>query len=136
MGKDEDPDEARRKASSRGKGVLIQAVKEGVATNEFVVELLVAQTLSAKKSGGLLAKKEEVDLLCRLAGTTQISEALMRAGAVKGRPFVLVLAGGGDEVSELGRGLASARRLERRKVLGEEELMRVEGAALLNVLKG
>ena len=64
---------------ARGKdGVIVQTVSDSVPKNEHLYELLAAQTLTAAKSGQLLGRKPEVDLLLRVAGTTQISEALAR----------------------------------------------------------
>lgn len=107
---------------------LVQAASAGAAANELFVELLAAQTLQAESSGGLLANKPEMDLLLRLAGTTQISRAIKEAGARPGERFVLVVAGRGAVRVPTGLDGTELRRRE----LTDSELGRIESAALLN----
>ena len=115
-------------------GLLVQTVREGLGSNELLFEMLAAQTFSNRDSGTLLTRKPEVDLLLRIAGTTQISAAMSRVGTMKGMPFVLIVAGTRKQVErfELGLGGAGAR-LERRS-LSDGELAMVEDAALLDVV--
>lgn len=127
-GSDLNPDEARRRAAASNGGRLIQAVAECSASNEFFVEVIAAQTMRAQASGTLLARKPEVDLLLRLAGTTQISKAIREKGAKAGEPFMLVVAGSTKPKPVEG---VRCRKLPRRG-LSAEELRRVEAAALLN----
>ena len=98
------------------------------AGNELFVELLSAQTLQAESSGGLLAKKPEIDFLLRLAGTTQISRAIKQAGAKPGEGYILVVAGRREIClpSQL-----CGTELQRRE-LTDSERRKVERAALLN----
>ncbi len=131
-GGDLNPDEVKRRAAASRGGELIQAVAEDSADNEFFVEVIAAQTMRAQASGTLLARKPEVDLLLRLAGTTQISKAIREKGARAGEPFLLVVAGasrpetvGGVRCTELAR-----------RGLSAEELRRIEAAALLNAQRG
>ena len=107
---------------------MVQAARGGLAANELFVELVAAQTFQAGSSGALLANKPEIDFLLRLAGTTQISKALKDAGAKSGEPFVLVVAGRGalKRPSDLD-GVELTRR-----GLSDEELGKIERAALLN----
>jgi tRNA threonylcarbamoyladenosine modification (KEOPS) complex Cgi121 subunit len=91
--------------------------------------MLAAQTLQAEASGSLLAKSAEMDLLLRLAGTSQISRALREKGSSAGRPFLLVVAGR-TKPAEIGA--VSCKELPRRE-LSKNELRRVEKAALLSV---
>ncbi len=126
-----DPDEAKAALARGNPGSVTQAVRAGSAENEALVEMIAAQTLQAKSSGGLLAKKPEIDLLLRLAGTTQISKAIREQGAKKGEAFLAIVAGealvgpppgfGGDELP--------------RRPLSPSELARVEEAALLGAEK-
>ena len=51
------------------------------------------------KTGALLAAKPEVDLLLRLAGTTQIALAIEEAGYRARGPMILVAAGPAHGVS-------------------------------------
>jgi len=127
--RDASPQDLKRRLADVNPGSMVQAARRGLLGNEVFVELLAAQTLQAESSGGLLAKKPEIDFLLRLAGTTQISRAIRDAGAKSGEEFVLVVAGrsvvrrpsgiDGKELPRLG--------------LTNSELGRIEKAALLNV---
>lgn len=112
--------------------LLVQALNVDVASNEKFLEMIVAQTSEAASSGSLLARKIEVDLLLRFAGTTQISEAIESAGVRRGEPFMVVVAGSERDIA--GVESAVAARWERlpRKPLTDRELERVERAALLD----
>jgi len=119
---------SKQRLSAANPGAIVQAAKEGVAGNEALVEMLAAQTLQAEASGSLLANRPEIDLLLRLAGTTQISRAIREAGAKHGEGFVIVVAGRDDIRVPTGfEGIELARR-----ELSASELGRVEKAALLN----
>ena len=83
------PEALKRKLSLANPGALVQTAKGRSAANEFFVEMLAAQTLRAEDSGSLLAKKPEIDLLLRLAGTNQISTAIKEKGAKNGEAFLL-----------------------------------------------
>ena len=124
-------EEVRRRAVEANRGSLVQTVAAEAAANEFFVEMLAAQTLKAETTGSLLARKPEVDLLLRLAGTTQISKAIRENGAAGGRPFLLVVAG--RKRPKAVSGLAGLE-LPRRP-LSTAELQRVEAAALLSAEK-
>lgn len=125
------PQELRKRLAQANRGAVVQAAADDAADNELFVEMLAAQTLRAEASGSMLARKPEMDLLLRLAGTTQISRAVREKGAAEGRPYLLVVAGRRRPKGV--RGLASVE-LPRRK-LTRAELERVEKAALLNVEK-
>lgn len=122
---------------ARGKeGVVVQTVSDSVPKNEHLYELLAAQTLTAAKSRELLGRKPEVDLLLRVAGTTQISEALARVGVRPGSPFVLVVCGTRALPKKLlDRCEKEGERLPRR-TLTARDLSMVEDAALLSAEKG
>jgi tRNA threonylcarbamoyladenosine modification (KEOPS) complex Cgi121 subunit len=127
-----DPDSLKETVRARYPGSIVQTVRADAATNGFFIEMIAAQTLQANGTPCLLAKKPEVDLLLRLAGTTQISGAIEQVGARKEEPFLVVIAGsrrrpGKFEVSRLG-----GKELEKRE-LTTDELDRIERAALLNV---
>jgi tRNA threonylcarbamoyladenosine modification (KEOPS) complex Cgi121 subunit len=97
------------------------------------VLMIAAQTLRAKETGSLLAAKPEVDLLLRLAGTSQITEALQKHGYSAQGAKMLVAAGPNKDVERLRRELSSStpyRVLERERV-DDEDLDMVEVAALL-----
>jgi tRNA threonylcarbamoyladenosine modification (KEOPS) complex Cgi121 subunit len=123
-----DPEEAKKKFQGRNPGFLVQTAKVDMMDNELCYEMLAAQTLSAEAQGSMLAKKPEIDLLLRLAGTTQISRAIKQKGARFGDKFLLIVVGRSDPRKAPG---IEARRLTRRE-LTVPELDRVERAALLN----
>ena len=110
---------------------MVQAIRTGLVANGFFVELLAAQTLQAESSGGLLAKKPEIDFLLRLAGTTQISRAIKETGAKPGDKFVLVVAGRNNVRAAPGIDWKELPRVE----LTDSELEKIEEAALLNAEK-
>jgi tRNA threonylcarbamoyladenosine modification (KEOPS) complex Cgi121 subunit len=130
-GADLGPDEVKREAARANQGSLVQTASEDSAGNESFVEMLAAQTFRAEASGSMLAKKREVDLLLRLAGTTQISKAIREKGAAEGKPFLLVVVG--KRIPRQVPGLAGAE-LPRRP-LSRVELQMIERAALLDVQK-
>lgn len=122
----------RRQVQASFPRLLVQAVDAGVASNGRLVEMIGEQTLRAAEYGNLLAKKVEVDLLLRLAGSTQISEAIRSAGAKPGRPFVLVVAGERTDLDSLeARKGATWKRLPSRP-LSRDDFGKIERAALLD----
>jgi len=126
-----DPGPVRKMIEAKLPGSIVQTVRADAATNGFFVEMIAAQTLSANGTRSLLAKRPEVDLLLRLAGTTQISRAIEQMGAKKGEPFLLVIAGPGEGLAGLSAKEFGGLELERRE-LSSDELDRIEQAALLN----
>jgi tRNA threonylcarbamoyladenosine modification (KEOPS) complex Cgi121 subunit len=113
--------------------LIVQRFSKRAVSNEFFVEMVATQTLRAAVIGNLIAKKPEIDLLLRIAGTTQISAAIGKAGAKKGETFVVVVAGEKGQISSL-KARPGWTRLPRRP-LSQEELVRIEKAALLNALR-
>lgn len=131
-GKEFRPEEMKKELASANAGSMVQAADASAADNEFFVEMVAAQTLQAKDSGSLLAKKPEIDFLLRLAGTTQIARAIKEQGAEDGASFLLVAAGRSPV-----HGPSELSRLELpRRSLSRAELDRVERAALLNAQRG
>jgi tRNA threonylcarbamoyladenosine modification (KEOPS) complex Cgi121 subunit len=126
------PEEARKALWSANPGSLVQTVKAGTIKNRLFVELIAAQTFRAMESGSLLAKKPEIDLLLRLAGTTQISKAIKSQGAVQGEGCLAICAGSKELISPPG---FEKHELPRKK-LNRSELFRIERAALLDAQKG
>ena len=110
---------------------LIQSTRVEAVSNPRFAELVAAQTFASLESGQLLANKPEMDLLLRLARTAQISQAIQRVGARRGEPFLAIVVSRGKRIAIAeppGEPLTS-------KDLSEEELDRVEEAALLSALK-
>jgi len=130
-----DPDSVRKMVAAEAPGSVVQAVSTAAATNGYYVEMIAAQTLRAAGTPNLLARKPEVDLLLRLAGTTQISRAIERIGAKKGKPFLLVIAGPARRLARISWAEIGGREMVKRD-LSPDELERMEVAALLNVAKG
>src|SRR5689334_14188498 len=60
--------------------LVVQLVSMKRIPNARAIRMVAAQTMRALETGALLASKPEVDLLLRLAGTTQIAEAVDRIG--------------------------------------------------------
>jgi len=97
------------------------------------MEMVAAQTIRAKKSGSMLADSPDIDLLLRLAGTSQIEEAFREVGYKRAGPKVLVAAGPRRDVARLLAALKHDKRLRVMKKgrLTEKDLAMVEGAALV-----
>lgn len=124
-----DPVATRSAFERANHGALVQAFSDEPATNGFFIQMIAAQTLRAGLSESMLAKKPEIDFLLRLAGTSQISEAICQVGTKKGEPFQLVVA-----TTRPGRmriPYVRCRALPKRP-LTETEFDRVEKAALLS----
>jgi len=125
-------EEIKRRLASANPGSLVQAVKGGRVKNELLVELLAAQTFRAEASGSMLARKPEIDLLLRVAGTTQISRAIRGYGVVAGEGFLAINAGRNELRVPDGFGKAELPR----RTLTAPELLMVERGALLNAQRG
>ena len=127
-GKGLDHARTRDALASANPGALVQAVKPTTAKNGKFIEMIAAQTLLADASGSLLAKRLEIDFILRLAGTTQISEAIRDQGVKPGAPFMVVVASRAPIKGT--RSLAKSELPVRE--LSFAELGRVEKAALLS----
>lgn len=90
--------------------------------------MVAAQTIEALKAKSLLARQPEIDLILRLAGTTQISEAIKTAGARKGEAFILIVAGTGAFKAAKALGGESIPPGNH----SVEDYLRIERAALLS----
>jgi tRNA threonylcarbamoyladenosine modification (KEOPS) complex Cgi121 subunit len=126
--KEADPGQVRGELSGAYPGTMVQTFSSNAATNAFFIQMLAAQTLRAERTGSLLAKKPEIDFLLRLAGTSQISDAMSRVGSKPGEAFVLVLA----SVRPLKGATCAAGEKLSAQPLSESELRRVEQGALLS----
>jgi tRNA threonylcarbamoyladenosine modification (KEOPS) complex Cgi121 subunit len=124
---EDDPEVVKSNARRENPGGLVQTTRK-IVRNEFFYELVAAQTIAANGRGSMLAKKQEIDFLLRIAGTAQIADAIRLAGSKRGLPFVLVVASTGG-ISGLQE--HASKRFERRD-LTESQLDLVERAALLN----
>lgn len=123
-----DPADVQKSCQKLFPGCLVQTASAESATNGFFLEMIAAQTVQAKERGTLLARRPEIDFLLRLAGTSQISQAIPEVGSKSGEPFILVIAG---KKALRRHTFAGGGRLPSRP-LSASELTRVEEAALLN----
>jgi tRNA threonylcarbamoyladenosine modification (KEOPS) complex Cgi121 subunit len=121
-------EETRLALGSANPGALVQTVKSTASRNERFIEMIAAQTLQAASSGSLLAKRQEIDFMLRLAGTTQISRAIKGQGVKGDAPFLVVVA---SRTPVKGTRDLEKTELPRRE-LSAADLIRVEKAALLN----
>jgi tRNA threonylcarbamoyladenosine modification (KEOPS) complex Cgi121 subunit len=130
FGPDVKPEDAKSRLAEINPDSLVQSLRSDSDGNPAYLQLLAAQSVHAQSTGGLLAKKPEIDLLLRAAGTTQISRAIKEKGAKAGEPFIVVVAG----VRRVRR-IPGSEEIPRRE-LSEEELGMVENAALLSAFRG
>ena len=119
-------------------GLLVQLMSMKRRPNRRAVEMIALQTLRAAKKGSMIATKPEVDLLLRLAGTAQISEAIERVGYRAGGRRFLVAVGNEEMVKRLEAALTSSERGRNYRPVPEERLDErgsemVESAALLGL---
>jgi tRNA threonylcarbamoyladenosine modification (KEOPS) complex Cgi121 subunit len=117
----------------RHPSLIIQLVTLKSLPGNRTVAMIGQQTLRAAKTGALLAAKPEVDLLLRLAGTTQIAVAIEEAGYRAKGEKLLVAAGPAREVESLEEELTGDPSYEvlRGEEIGPEGLAMVERAAVL-----
>lgn len=132
FGRDVSAEGVKEKLASANPGSLVQVARAGSVSNELLVEMLAAQTFRAESAGDMLAKKPEMDLLLRLAGTTQISKAIKSQGAVAGEKFLAINADRKELSTPADFNEAELPRMG----LTEADLFRIERAALLNAQKG
>jgi tRNA threonylcarbamoyladenosine modification (KEOPS) complex Cgi121 subunit len=130
----EDPKALRDRIASASRDLFVQVVSSGAIDSEELCAMILAQTDAAASRLCLLARRPEMDFLLRVAGTTQISEAVKIAGAKSGKECVLVLSGQADKVTFAEKLLppGSARLGHRMK---ECDMDRVERAALLDAAR-
>lgn len=116
--------------------LVCQLLRPDACQNEDAIRLIAAQTLSARASRSMLARRPEIDLLLRLAGTSQIKEAIDKAGYEgKGRTLVVMAGTPASLRRALARVKIQAGRLGSAP-LSQREKMLVEGAALLGAERG
>jgi tRNA threonylcarbamoyladenosine modification (KEOPS) complex Cgi121 subunit len=132
---EQDASELKKRLSGTFPSVIVQVIDSAAATNAGFIELLAWQTRGGMTSGSLLAKTPEMDLLLRISGTTQISNAIKNSGARKGTENILIVAGTQTEMDSLDRALPAHFERLRTKTLTTDESMRVERAAMLNALR-
>ena len=82
-------------------GLIIQALHSKFILGVNHAKKILAISLYAKKNKTLLAKKIEIDILMRFAGTTQISQAIKIAGRKPNRDFFIIAIGKKSTLSKL-----------------------------------
>jgi tRNA threonylcarbamoyladenosine modification (KEOPS) complex Cgi121 subunit len=131
FGGESNAEEVKLRVRTINPGAVVQAFRPQKSSNSRYFAMIAAQTLVSLKNRAMLAKKAEMDFLLRVAGTAQISEAILKAGTKGGEPFVLVAAvqkGRIRGLENMGNALPSAE-------LTEAELIGIERAAMLDAEK-
>jgi tRNA threonylcarbamoyladenosine modification (KEOPS) complex Cgi121 subunit len=113
--------------------LIIQLVTLKEVPGNRTVAMIGQQTLRAARTDALLAAKPEVDLLLRLAGTTQIAVAIREAGYRARGEKLLVAAGPSEEVESLREELAEkgGYQVLKGEEIDADGLAMVERAAVL-----
>ena len=125
-----DPEEAKASFRKANPGSMVQTIFFDVCKNARTLEVIAGQTLTAVDTGNLVARKPEIDFLLRIAGTTQIAEAIRKAGSTRGEPFVLVTSAKAKKLN-VPAGLGGVPM--KRRALDPEDYDMIERGALLNV---
>jgi tRNA threonylcarbamoyladenosine modification (KEOPS) complex Cgi121 subunit len=114
--------------------LVMQLVKIDSLNSKFL-EMIAEQTVQARMNRSLLAEKEDIDLILRLAGTTQIAEAIKRVGHQRTGNNTLIAIGKEKDMKPFMRYLSQEKAFMKlsRFALSEEELELIERSALLNV---
>ncbi len=128
-------DEARARIVRRVPELICQLARTTACENEDVARLIAAQTLEARANGTMLAKKAEIDLLLRLAGTSQISDAIRKAGCRKQGETLMIIAGSDGSLRRLLSMRSIGGHRLRSAALDQQEKMIVENGALLSALR-
>lgn len=90
----DDPQLLIEKLKVKFDGVFIQLVEGKFIAGPLHVELVVKQTLEAKRRGIMWAKDAGIDFLARIACDPQISRALQNIGVKKGLSNLVLVAVG------------------------------------------
>mgnify|MGYP002867199774 CR=1 FL=1 len=92
--------------------LIIQALDSRFILGVNHAKKILAISLYAKKNKALLAKKIEIDILMRFAGTTQISQAIKIAGRKPNKDFFIIAIGKKSTLSKLHSELKSSFSLK------------------------
>jgi len=114
--------------------MLFQVFASRRTPNPSAVKMVAAQTLAASDSGATLAKKPELDLLLRLAGTRQIEDAIERCGYKSGKGRLFLVVASDDDLASPHLDALEPKRFRRveERTLSRSDLEFVERAALLS----
>ncbi|NIP61455.1 MAG: thiamine biosynthesis protein ThiS [Nitrosopumilaceae archaeon] len=86
--------------------LLIQTVSSKFVLNKLHLYKILKISIESQKTNTMLSNKIETDILLRFAGTTQISQAISKAGMKKGNDFVLIAIGKKSDLNLLHQKLA------------------------------
>jgi len=108
---------------SKFPNLSIQIVTDETVYNIEHLRWTIRQSWFAKDRGVMLAKRVELDLLMRIAGASQISEAIKIAGAKENIPFYMACIGAQSEVRELAEFLREKCELMEFRKAGNKEVL-------------
>src|SRR3972149_1292392 len=100
-GKATEPKDFLDTLRSKFPNVTIQIIADDAVYNIEHLKWSVRQSSLAKTRGVMLAKRVELDLLMRIGGMNQISEAIKIAGAKENSPCYIVGIGAENELKKL-----------------------------------
>jgi len=100
-GKTTKPTDLLELLRSKFPNLTIQIVADDTLYNIEHLKWTIRQSWFAKDRGVMLAKRVELDLLMRIAGASQISEAIKIAGAKENIPFYIACIGAESRLQEL-----------------------------------
>ncbi len=126
----DDVNEVKKVKEKKVEGVYIQALRADISDNCRFFSMVAWQTLTAKMEGSLIARRPEIDILLRIAGTTQIERAIDEFGLSEEGKNILLIFGDALKIRELTKGIGLRRLKER--TLTKRELYSIEKAALLS----
>ena len=132
---DSAPERMKERVKAKVPSALVQVTSSRAARNERLVEMLAEQTYRSGQTGALLARSAEMDLLLRLAGTTQIEDAILRCGAKDGERNLLIVRCRHGEMKRIEATVLKGLVRLPSKALVKKELEVVERGALLNALR-
>ena len=81
--------------------LTIQAISSNYILNAEHAKKLISISLAARENNILLSNKLETDILMRFAGTTQIDQAIQKAGIQQKKSFAIVAIGKKGALDEL-----------------------------------
>lgn len=96
----DDPVKFMEKLKASFPHIIVQAINAKFVAGHRHLELVLKQTLEAKRRGILYAKSPELDLLVRISCDTQISRAIKTVGIEKGVQNIVIVALGKKECAE------------------------------------
>jgi len=81
--------------------LILQAITINYILSKSYAQKIISISIFSEKNHTLLSKKIETDILMRFAGTTQISQAIKKAGIKPQKNFVLIAIGSKFQLTKL-----------------------------------